>query len=171
MSKSVSIRWPIRKFKLILQRTCVNELEKWLQLLFIRWYRSPRNWFPISSMIRLTSSSLKSVQPIWMLCLIFPKQFVCIQSKLWIHILRQNRIKNTLPESKLFAKFIMITRTNFKYTSEWKGMSTICKFTTINFHTRMIDANPQICCVFIDPILNINGKSKLEKKEHNVGKV
>lgn len=50
-------------------RTCVSELEKWLQLLFIRWYRSPRNWFPISSIIRRTSSSLKSVHPICILCL------------------------------------------------------------------------------------------------------
>lgn len=46
------------------QRICVTDPEKWLQLLFIRWYRSPRNWLPSSSTIRRTSSSVKSVQPI-----------------------------------------------------------------------------------------------------------
>lgn len=49
------------------QRICVTAPEKWLQLLFIKWYRSPRNWLPSSSTIRRTSSSVKSVQPIWIL--------------------------------------------------------------------------------------------------------
>lgn len=31
------------------QRIWVKAEEKWLQLLFIRWYLSPLNWFPISS--------------------------------------------------------------------------------------------------------------------------
>lgn len=56
----LGISWP--------QRICVSAPEKWLQLLFIRWYRSPRNWFPSSSTIRRTSSSVKSVQPICILC-------------------------------------------------------------------------------------------------------
>ena len=47
---------------------------KWLQLLFIRWYLSPRNWFPISSTIRRTSSSENSVYPMWIDCLKFGKK-------------------------------------------------------------------------------------------------
>lgn len=85
--------------------TCVNELEKWLQLLFIRWYRSPRNWLPISSIIRRTSSSLKSVQPIWILCLYF-----CDKKKLnylynnWVVILNYTNDRIDINDIKIYLK-------------------------------------------------------------------
>lgn len=142
--------------------TCVNELEKWLQLLFMRWYRSPLNWLPISSMIRRTSSSLKSVQPIWILCLlvfwIVLKWNNCKCYFNWIEV----EERKIVPKTKLFAQLVMITWRNFEYARKWKWMATVSEFTSINFNTRMINANSQICCIVIYPILQT--KSQQQRK-------
>lgn len=102
--------------------TCVSELEKWLQLLFMRWYRSPRNWLPTSSMIRLTSSSLKSVHPIWILCLVNDGEKENETLLNW-HFC-YGTIKQRLPKTKLFTQFVVVTRGDFEYTTKWKRMST-----------------------------------------------
>jgi hypothetical protein len=94
------ISWP--------QRIWVNADEKWLQFLFIKWYWSPRNWLPTSSIILRTSSSAKSVLPIWMLCLKSFDVYCNYFAYFW----------DDSPKSKLFSQLLMFSWGNLKNATE-----------------------------------------------------
>lgn len=60
----------------------MNESEKWLQLRWSKWYRSPLNSLPISLTIWTTSSLVKSVCPIRMVSLL-KKNIFCNETDEW----------------------------------------------------------------------------------------
>ena len=59
---------------------------------------------------------------------------------------------NTLPKTKLFAKFVMITRLYLKNTRKRKRMAAVGEFCAKNLNTRMKNAQANARSVLIDPV-------------------
>lgn len=120
--------------KLLLRLFCASKSltsdsaeEKWLQFLCMRWYALPLYSFPSSSMIRSTSSSVKSVLPSTIASLI--RERCGTHENIPWHCTRiaTSRVHNSL-EFKSFPKFCGITRRYFKNARKGIWMPSICKF-------------------------------------------
>lgn len=58
-----------------------------------------------------------------------------------------------LPESKLFAQFVVVARRNLKYASKRIRMSTVGELRSEDLDARMKHSQSKIRRIFIDPIL------------------
>lgn len=59
---------------------------------------------------------------------------------------------NALPESKLFAKLVMVSWGYFEHTGEWERMASVCELGSEDFHARVEHTQPDRGRILVNPV-------------------